>query len=410
MSPEEWLEKIGMRVLPAPPTNADERAPPPNSEDDYGFDLPPPREDEESPPHVISPTIFRGRTPPPRLWIAPDWIPCGVVTGLYGDGGVGKSLLAQQLQTGTGLASKWLGLSVEEAASLGVYCEDDENELWRRQCDINADYGVDHDALGSMHWMPRLGEDNILMTFTRGGVGQLTAFHRHVVEAALDLKARLVVIDTAADTFGGNENDRNHVRQFVQRALGRIALKIDGAVLCCAHPSRTGLSSGEGDSGSTGWSNAFRSRLYLRHPRTGPDEPPDPNARILERKKANYAARNDELKLRWHNGVIIPDESTAAGMTSFGKLDAKALFLDLAREMADQNRPVSSSNRASNYAPRAFEKLPTEQRYGFRKADFERAMNALFRDRKIKNVPYGRKGDERTRIIVCSDSETRTEA
>ena len=92
-------------------------------------------------------------------------------------------------------------------------------------------------------------------------------------------------------------------------------------------------------------------------------------------------------------------------MTAFGKIDARAVFLDLVRELADQNRPVSSSNRASTYAPREFEKLPTEQRYGFRKADFERAMNALFKDKKIQNVPYGRKGDERTKIAVCGGSE-----
>ena len=144
-----------------------------------------------------------------------------------------------------------------------------------------------------MHWMPRLGEDNLLMTFGRNGVGKLTKFHQQVLEAALDLKAKLVIIDTVADTFGGNENDRSQVRQFVQRALGRIALKIDGAVVCCAHPSRAGISSGEGDSGSTGWSNAFRSRLYIRHVED------DPNGRILDRKKANYAARNDEIRLRW---------------------------------------------------------------------------------------------------------------
>ena len=33
MSPEQSLEKIGMRVLPPPPINADERAPPPNGEE-----------------------------------------------------------------------------------------------------------------------------------------------------------------------------------------------------------------------------------------------------------------------------------------------------------------------------------------------------------------------------------------
>src|SRR3984957_422526 len=150
-------------------------------------------------PRIVCPTIFVGKDPPPRRWIVPQWIPYGVVTGLYGDGGVGKSLLAQQLQTGTALGTTWIGLSVEEVASLGVYCEDDENELWRRQCDVNADYGVDHGALGSKHWMPRLGENNILMTFTRSGVGELTRFHQQVVDAALDLRTRLVVIDTAAD-------------------------------------------------------------------------------------------------------------------------------------------------------------------------------------------------------------------
>ena len=63
------------------------------------------------------------------------------------------------------------------------------------------------------------------------------------------------------------------------------------------------------------------------------------------------------------------------------------MFLDLLREMDGQNRPVSSSSRASTYAPRLFEALPAEQRCGFRRADFEKAMNALFRDRKSRTSP-----------------------
>ena len=226
-------------------------------------------------PHIICPMAFKGSSPPPRRWIVPNWTPYEVVTGLYGDGGVGKSLLSQQLQTGTALGSSWIGLPVEQVASLGVYCEDSKDELWRRQEDINVAYATGNDALELAHWMPRLGEDNILMTFTHRGAGELTVFHRHVLEAALDLKARLVIIDTAADTFGGSENDRGQVRQFVQRALGGIALKIDGALVCCAHPSRYGISSGEGDSGSTGWSNAFRSRAYLNRPKGDQDDDRD---------------------------------------------------------------------------------------------------------------------------------------
>ena len=90
-------------------------------------------EGEPPPPRVVCPTIFKGRTPPQRRWIVPQWVPYEVVTGLYGDGGVGKTLAAQQLQTGTALGSSWLGLPVDQVASLGVYCEDSEDELWRRQ-------------------------------------------------------------------------------------------------------------------------------------------------------------------------------------------------------------------------------------------------------------------------------------
>ena len=32
-------------------------------------------------------------------------------------------------------------------------------------------------------------------------------------------------------------------------------------------------------------------------------------------------------------------------------------------------------------------------------------MNILFRDEKIRNVPYGRKGDERTRIAAADGNE-----
>ena len=80
-------------------------------------------------------------------------------------------------------------------------------------------------------------------------------FFDQVARASADVGAQLVVIDTAADTFGGNENVRPHVRQFIA-LLTRLALERDGAVLMLAHPSVTGRTSGSGDGGSTAWSRA----------------------------------------------------------------------------------------------------------------------------------------------------------
>jgi RecA-family ATPase len=352
-------------------------------------------------PRAFSPATLFGKEPPPRQWIVRDWLPCGVVTGLYGDGGLGKSLIAQQLQTAMALREAWLGMPVEAGASLGVYCEDALDELWRRQVDVNVAYGVDFDALGDVHWISRLGEDNLLVVFGRNGAGELTTFHKQILAEALDLKARLVVIDTAADAFGGNENDRNQVRQFISRALGSIALRIKGAVLLCAHPSRAGLVSEEGDGGSTGWSNALRSRLYLRTPKKTEEEF-DLDARILQRRKANYAARNDELRLRWRNGVIEPEPAESPGATALGKLAAGDVFLNLLRQFDEQGRPVSVNPQSGNYAARTFGRLPSKQRYDYREPDFRRAMEQLLIDGKIENAPYGRKGDERRKIAITA--------
>ena len=196
---------------------------------------------------TFNPTIFAGKgSAPPLEWLVQDWVPCGVVTGVYGDGGTGKSLLMMQLQTSTALGKPWLGLAVQQVKSLGIYCEDEHNELWRRQEKINASMFCDMKDLADAEMSSRIGEENWLMAFGRSGRGELTKFYHEVEERALDLGSRLVVIDGVADTFGGNEIVRSEVRQFVQRALGGLALKIGGAVVACAHPSQAGLNSGSG--------------------------------------------------------------------------------------------------------------------------------------------------------------------
>ncbi len=106
----------------------------------------------------------------------------------------------------------------------------------------------------------------------------------------------LVVLDTAADLFEGNENSRTQVRQFIQGALGKIAREANCGVLLCAHPSANGLSNGSGNGGSTAWHNTVRSRLYLSSD--------DKGIRNLSRKKANYCSTGEEIKLKWIKGAF----------------------------------------------------------------------------------------------------------
>lgn len=337
----------------------------------------------ETPPplKIIRPADYYRQPIPPRRWVVRDWIPYGVVTGLYGNGGIGKSLLAQQLQSACACGGEWAGQIAEPVKSIGFFCEDDEEELLRRQESITATFGLTKADLTNIEYVSRVNQDNLLMTFGRSGKGEMTPLHKQIKEQARDFGARLAVLDTAADFFGGNENDRGQVRQFIAVALGSIAEAIDGAVLLCAHPSRSGMASGDGDGGSTAWSNSFRSRLYLSMPE-GDDVPSD-DERVLSRKKANYAARKDQVPLIWSKGVFRVNRPNGSSF----RPAVDEVFLAILDELATQNRVVSDKARGGNYAPARFAQHPGRQ--GYKRRDFELAMERLFAGKKIKVTEDG---------------------
>jgi RecA-family ATPase len=359
----------------------------------------------DTPPFVplrtVDPTSLFGRHIPVRQWIVQDWLPVPAVTAIYADGGVGKTQLAQQLQTSCAIRQAWLGLRVEPCRSFGLYCEDDEDELHRRQDAINRHHGICFGDLGDMRWASGTGEDNVLIRFERDGEAFMTPRYDDLIKQAKDFGARLLIIDTAADTFGGNENDRVQVRQYISNALAKAAREIGGAVLVNAHPSRTGLSSGNLDGGSTGWNNSVRSRWSLARPtdEEGREVLASPE-RILTRRKANYSSVGDTIKIKWVDGVLLPNEPAGGGfLDAVSKtLGAEVAFLDLLAKCKDLNMNLSSVPNASNYAPRVFAKRTDAG--GYSKREFEGAMNRLFSASKIMMEAYGRSGDARSRIAL----------
>jgi RecA-family ATPase len=309
---------------------------------------------------------------------------------------LGKSTIIQQLQTSCTTELPWLGRLVEPCASVGFYTEDRRQHLEIRQAAINRAYGTDHDLTTGMALFPRRGEDNELVVFDRAGKPILTPFYYQVREAAKDYHAGLVVLDVAVDLFGGDEIKRRQVRAFI-RSLNNLADEIAASVVSTGHVSQAGLQSDGGHSASTDWSNGVRSRLYLGAPRGGKDgAPEDPDARLLTRKKANFASIGDMIKLHWKDGVIVPDTI----MPSYFRRPAEDVFLALLDAHNGANRrPLSESNNATNYAPRVFASLSDKERDNYRQADFQRAMEGLFKSRKIASVTYGRSGDERRKIV-----------
>ena len=367
----QWLaERLNIPFVDSPPDNK-----------------PPP---EGALPKLGGVRFLRGEVLPPREFlVAGGWIPMRKVTLLQGDGGDGKTLLMQQLQSSCATGCLWIGLEVMECASCGFYTEDEDYDAKERQQAVDAHYGRFCPEGDRMFVFPRTGEENELVVFDRARRPVLTPFYWQMVEAVKDTHARLAVLDVAVDLYGGNENVRPEVRALF-RPLNALARDIDGAVVMTTHVSQAGIRSDGGHSGSTDWSNAARSRLYLNRP----DDQTDPYMRVLTRKKANYATIGDRLELRWRNGVIVRD-----GDPEKDRPMATDAFLMLFDAMTRENQTLSAKSRASNYAPRMFMRRMAQERHGYQQGDFEQAMQRLFQTGQVQMETYREDSKTKEKLV-----------
>jgi RecA-family ATPase len=325
---------------------------------------------------------------PERVWTVKDRIPRNNVTLLSGEGSIGKSILSLHLATAIVLGKDWLQSLPDPGPAIVVCCEDDVSEIWRRLDLIFQHFGAAYTEFKDLHVLALAGEDALMATPDRNGLMQPTKLFNRIQQAACDIKPRLVVLDNSADIFGGNENDRAQVRQFIGILRG-MAISASTGVLLTSHPSLTGISSGTGLSGSTAWNASVRSRLFFKRATTDKDEEPDPDLRVLEVMKANYGRPGETITLKWQNGLFLP----VGGRSNLEKLAAeqaaKHLFLSLLNRFTIQNRTLSEKPSANNYAPANFAKEKEAREASIRKAAFETAMRDLFATDQIRVENYG---------------------
>jgi len=90
---------------------------------------------------AFDPLQLQDRPVPERKWIVPGWIPHGQTTLITGDGGTGKTIAAMGLATACATGQPWFGQIAMNCRALVVLCEDDEDEIHRRQDAINRYLG-----------------------------------------------------------------------------------------------------------------------------------------------------------------------------------------------------------------------------------------------------------------------------
>ena len=331
------------------------------------------------------------RAAQPQRWLVPGLIPARQVTLLYGDGGTGKSLVTLQLCASVSSGMSWLGMGVSRGRSLFITAEDEIEELHRRLECVCKGEGTDSSALSDLFTLSLDGQDAVLAhPDPKTGLMELTALYRKIRRSVEQIRPTLLVLDTLADIFGGDEIKRVQARQFIRLMHGlTVGLDFDLAVVIPAHPSVAGMNSGNGTSGNTAWSNSVRSRLYMsrRFAESGKQQrEPDPDVRLLTGKKANRSRAGTEMLLRWQAGrFVIEGERDAA--TGEAERAAEEAFLEALDDFSRSGRRVSDNVASRNYAPRLFAALPSG--LGVGEDGMTAAMNRLFVASAIVVRGYG---------------------
>ena len=328
------------------------------------------------------------KEPPARKWAIKGWLGFGHTTLLVGSGGIGKTLLAQQMASCLALGKPFVGDVDEPRKCLMWACEDDHDELWRRQVNIAKWCNAGLEAFAdNLVIVPRHGLENALV-LTDFGKLAYSPLLLELKEQANDLNAEVVILDNVAQLYGAGENDRHAVTAFLNALSGVLPGK---ALMLLARPSR---SSGSEFSGSSAWENVARTRLYLGA--TLPGERPDPeadpqdNVRYLARRKANYSPK-DWRRMTYADGALTPDESTpdTGLIANIRAGNAEKAILSAITKLTSMGVVVSEGQRSPNYLP----KLMAEYRIddGLTKRELSAAVRSMMIEGKLKRTEAGKR-------------------
>jgi RecA-family ATPase len=338
---------------------------------------------------------WEGVTLPEREWVVPGWILPRAVTLISGAGGTGKSLLIQQWLSAIALGDGFMGTrGTAPVPALYVNCEDDAEELQRRQAAIAKTFNRRMASYaGQLHLVARLGMDNPIGVIGDDGKFKPNQFFDDIRDAALSVGAKVIALDNAMQLYVGNLNDPREVTVFCN-ALTRLAIETGAAVILAGHVAKA---QGSEFAGTMAWENAVRMRLFLKRELDEKgEEVEDSDRRILTRGKANSARKGERLTMMWHEGAFH-DESQIAG-TEGRLVQEEVAFLRCLDAVTEQRRHVSHMP-AANFAPKVFAAMPEAS--GVSRKALEQAMERLFaskeivaneelwRDEKKRRMTYG---------------------
>lgn len=344
-------------------------------------------------PHPIDwETAFEKGRPPPRDWVIDHWLGIGHVTLLSGAGGLGKSMIAQQISTAASLGKDFIGQVRQPRNALAWMGEDDEREITERQFAICERFNVGVDAMRGKLFIESMTETDCTLVDTIHGSLMRTNMVENLRDQVGDYQAELVVLDNISCIFGGNENDRHHVKTLFS-ALAYATAPTKASVLLLGHIAKNRESE---FSGSTAWENSARARLWFsdRPPDQKPDQVDDDgpadDLRYLSKRKVNYTAR-DLCIMQYSKGAydVIGKPSGEAGlMSSLRHATCRRVVTSAFDRLIALNlQPSDASGAHDNYLPSLILKYKFAE--GHTRAELADAMRALMVDGVLKRSQVG---------------------
>ena len=352
--------------------------------------------------------------PPGRDWVIDHWVGMGHVTLLAGRGGIGKSILAQQMASAIALGVDFVEAVQKPSTVLYWPAEDDHDEHWRRHCAIADVAGVELSAFdGFLHMVPLADAECSLFDVASRGEMVRTSILEELREQIGDYHADLVVLDNIARLFGGSENDRHHVTSFMA-SLNYAAASTKAAVLLLGHIAKSLNSE---FAGSSAWENAARARLWLTDqppdkPReAGDDEEPKQDLRYLAKRKVNYT-HQDLCVLRYQQGCYqMVKAPTAGGLVQSIEADkARRVILSAIPRLDAMGLKPAVSTASPRYLPKLI--LQYELAEGLTKSMLSRAMRNLMADGVLRSETVGMNDNRHAQLglVIVNGSGSPAEA
>jgi hypothetical protein len=300
-------------------------------------------------PVALNLTELASRDPQPPKSIM-QGLPCGYVTATFAHGGTGKSQIEMIRAVCIAAGVPCWGFQVERRKVLFVSCEDRTDILHWRLTRICAHLGVDLASLqGWLHIIDLVGHASILFEPDPHTGHGLTGAYGVLAERMHDYGSEVLFLDGISDVYGGNENARGEVKQFINELLALIPADT-GAVLLIGHVNKPTASAGtttEGYSGSTAWHNGARARWFL-YPETTQGEDGQRAARtgklIFELQKSNHGEVGTQIEFEWHADAHLFIGRAKSGSTDFDRrhrdrTEQRAILLAL-KACAASNPPI----------------------------------------------------------------------